>query len=338
MRRLPRRQSSFAMKHLRLLKLFCSAVFMIPLLQGPGQAQDAPPPWAYHMSPDGLSPLPAKADDGAQRKFPGSDVSMTLTQTRNRFLANDWHPTSHPAMPEPVLHGRQPNTYACGFCHRAEGQGGADSANISGLAKDYIVRQVQDMRSHARQTAVDQRLPMVLKSHVFNSVTDEEIIEAAAYFSSLPARSYVKVVETDVVPKTAAYLNLFLVPAPEGGTEPLGQRIIEIPDDFDRFEMRDTRAPFTAYVPRGSIERGRALAESGGEAGLACAACHGEGLKGGIGPRLAGHYATYIVRQFHDLKTGRRKGEQAGQIAATVEKLTLPDMIALAAYAASLTP
>ena len=241
-------------------------------------------------------------------------------------------------MPESVLHGRKPNTYACGFCHRAEGQGVADSANISGLSKDYIVRQVQEMRSRARQTAVDQRLPMVLKSHVFNSVTDEEIIEAATYYSSLPARSYVKVVETDVVPKTVSYLNLWLVPTPDGGTEPLGERIIELPDDLDRAEMRDTRAPFTAFVPPGSIARGRALAESGREAGLACAACHGEGLKGGTGPRLAGHYATYLVRQLHDLKTGRRKGEQAGQMAATVEKLTLPDMIALAAYAASLAP
>ena len=326
------------MKLSHFFKLFCSVACLAPLLLAPGQAQDAPPLWAYHMSPNGAPPLPAKADDGAQRRFPGSEVSMTLTETRNRFLANDWRPASHPAMPEPVLHGRKPNTYACGFCHRAEGQGGADSANISGLARDYIVRQVQEMRSHARQSAVDQRIPMVLKSHVANSVTDEELIEAATYFSSLPARSYVKVVETDTVPRTAAYLNLFLTPAPEGGTEPLGQRIIEIPDDFDRFEMRDTSAPFTAFVPPGSIARGRALAESGGEAGLACAACHGEGLKGGIGPRLAGHYATYLVRQLHDLKTGRRKGEQAGQMAATVEKLTLPDMIALAAYAASLAP
>ena len=326
------------MKHLSFLKLFCSFVCLAPLLQAPAQAQDAPPAWAYHITPDGAAPLPARADDGARRTFADSEASMTLTETRNRFLANDWHPTSHPAMPEPVLHGRKPNTYACGFCHRAEGQGGPESANISGLSKDYIVRQMQDMRSHVRQTAVDQRNPIVVKSQVFNSVTDEELLDAATYFSRLPARSHLKVVETDVVLKTAAYATGFLVPAPEGGTEPLGQRIIEIPDDITRFEMRDSRAPITAFVPRGSIARGRALAESGGEAGLACAACHGEGLKGGIGPRLAGHYATYLVRQLHDLKTGRRKGEQAGQMAATVEKLTLPDMIALAAYAASLTP
>ncbi len=300
-------------------------------------AQDAPPAWAYHLDP-GSAPLPAKADDGSQRSVPGSEVSMTLTETRNRFLANDWHPTNHPAMPESVLHGRKPNTYACGFCHRAEGQGGADSANISGLDKDYIVRQVQEMRSHARATAADQRLPMVLKSHVAGSVTDEELEAAAAYFSSLPRRSYVKVVETDVVPKTAAYLNLWLVPAPGGGTEPLGQRIIEMPDDTDRFELRDSQAPFTAFVPRGSIERGRALVESGGEADAPCAGCHGEGLQGDLGPKLAGQYATYIVRQLHDLKTGKRKGENASLMEPIVEKLTLPDMIALAAYVASLKP
>ena len=316
----------------------CGFICLAPLASAPAQAQDAPPPWAYHITPDGSPPVPARTDDGSQRGVPDSEVRMTLTQTRDRFLASDWHPTSHPAMPEPVLHGRKPNTYACGLCHRAEGQGGPESANISGLGKDYILRQVQEMRSHARQTAVDQRLPIVVKSQVFNSVTDEELIEAAAYFSSLPARTYLKVVETDVVPKTAAYSNGFLVPAPEGGTEPLGQRIIEIPDDVNRFELRDSRAPITAFVPRGGVARGRALAESGGGAGVPCATCHGEGLKGGIGPRLAGQYATYVVRQLHDLKTGRRKGEQAGQMAATVEKLTLPDMIALAAYAASLSP
>ena len=326
------------MKLSHFLKLFCSFVCLAPLLQAPAQAQEEPPPWAYQMTPNGAPPLPAKVDDGAKRTFPGSEVSMTLTETRNRFLANDWHPTSHPAMPETVLHGRKPNTYACGFCHRAEGQGGPESANISGLSKDYIVRQMQDMRSHARQTAVDQRNLIVVKDQVFNSATDEELVEAASYFSSLPARSHLKVVEADVVPKTAAYATGFLVPAPEGGTEPLGQRIIEIPDDVARFEMRDTRAPLTAFVPRGSIERGRSLAENGGDTGVPCADCHGEGLKGGIGPRLAGQYATYLVRQLYDLKTGRRKGERAGEMGAVVETLTLPEMIALAAYAASLAP
>ena len=80
------------------------------------------------------------------------------------------------------------------------------------------------------------------------------------------------------------------------------------------------------------------MAENGGDTGVPCADCHGQGLKGGIGPGLAGQYATYLVRQLHDLKTGRRKGERAGEMGAVVETLTLPDMIALAAYAASLAP
>jgi cytochrome c553 len=257
---------------------------------------------------------------------------MTLTQTRDRFNAPDWHPSSHPAMPEPVSHGRKPTTYACAFCHRAEGQGGAENANISGLDKAYITQQLEDMRAHKRQSAHDQRPSMVLKHQLTDTITDEEIAVSAAYFASLPARSWLKVVETDTVPRSGVYNNFFLIRMPGSNTEPLGERIIEVPDDADRFESRDTRTTFTTYVPRGSLERGQALATAG------CLSCHGEGLKGGSGPRLAGQFATYLIRQLHDFQSGKRKGTQADQMAGVVEKLSVTDMIALAAYAASLSP
>ena len=41
-------------------------------------------------------------------------------------------------------------------------------------------------------------------------------------------------------------------------------RIIEVPEDLERFEMRDARSRFLAYVPPGSVQQGRQLATTGG--------------------------------------------------------------------------
>ena len=85
-------------------------------------AQDAKPPfWAYTYNPPGFTPPP---DDGQPRRVPDSSASYTVPQTRDRFLAPDWHPGDHPPMPPVVAEGRKPDVYACGFCHRASGPGG----------------------------------------------------------------------------------------------------------------------------------------------------------------------------------------------------------------------
>jgi mono/diheme cytochrome c family protein len=94
-------------------------------LQASAQKQDAPPAWAYSVAaPDFKTP----ADDGSLRHVPGSSAAWTLTQLRDLFLAPDWHPREHAAMPEVVAHGRKPGVGACGFCHRADGPGGPENA------------------------------------------------------------------------------------------------------------------------------------------------------------------------------------------------------------------
>ena len=65
------------------------------------------------------------------------------------------------------------------------------------------------------------------------------------------------------------------------GTEPLGQRIIEMPEDLARTELRDAASGFVAYVPPGSIKRGESLVKTGGGGKtVACGTCHGPDLKG----------------------------------------------------------
>ena len=60
------------------------------------------------------------------------------------------------------------------------------------------------------------------------------------------------------------------------------------------------------------------------------------------GPRagapLAGRSPSYTVRQLFDIQQGVRKGPWSALMKAAVEKLTIDDMIAIAAYTSSREP
>jgi cytochrome c553 len=170
-------------------------------------------------------------------------------------------------------------------------------------------------------------------------MTDAEVLAAAEYFAALKPKRIIKVVESETIPKTGPS-RLFYVKSPEGGTEPLGQRIVEMPDDVDQFELRDSRATFTAYVPAGSVAKGETLAKTGGSGTtITCSICHGRELKGvGPIPPIAGRSPTYIVRQLYEFQHSGRTGSASALMKQTVEKLSQDDMIALAAYVGSLEP
>jgi len=302
----------------------------------PARAQDTPPAWAYPVAPKDYVP---PKDDGITRHVPGSSAGFTLTEIRDLFFALDWFPGAHPPMPEIVAVGRKPDVRPCGVCHRPEGVGGPENASLAGLPEDYILRQIEDYRSGARSTAVKER------AHVFRMITglkrlsEAEIKQAAAYFAALKLPQRIKVVEADSVP--ASYVPAwYFTPKNDGQTEKLGERIMEMPDDEDAFVDRDSRVTFSAYVPRGSVAQGAALV-AGQEAGRipACATCHGEGLRGmGSIPPLAGRSPTMIFRQLYEFKTGIRNGQLAAPMQANVANMTQSDMIAVAAYVASLAP
>ena len=171
------------------------------------------------------------------------------------------------------------------------------------------------------------------------AITDEEARRAAAYFSALKPKSKIKVVESDSAPRTFV-ANGFLAAMVPPAREPLGQRIIEVPDDLDRFESRDTRVTFTAYVPPGSLNRGQALVTGRfGDKAPACATCHGKELRGlDAIPWIAGRSPSYIFRQLHEFRIGVRAGPGAGLMKETVAKLDQGDMIAIAAHLGTLEP
>ena len=126
---------------------------------------------------------------------------------------------------------------------------------------------------------------------------------------------------------------------PAGGTEPIGNRIIEVPEDEEIVLNRDPRAGFVAYVPTGSVAKGKELAASAGGRTVPCGICHGPTLQGlGDVPAIAGRHPNYIVRQLWNIQNGDRIGNSAALMRQVVEKLAIDDMLALAAYSASLTP
>lgn len=300
----------------------------------PAQNQEQPPPWAYPVNPPDFKLPP---DDSTLRRVPDSSVALTLSQVRDRFFTPDWHPGDHPPMPEIVARGRKPDVSACGFCHRADGAGGPENSSLFGLSATYIVQQMADFKSGARKSSVQQRAPTALKASLSKAITDAEVEAAAAYFAALKPRSIVTIVETDTVPKSYV-TGWFLAAVTTGEKEPIGQRIIEIPEDLEQFVNRDARARFIAYVPVGSIQKGRALAARGDET-VQCATCHGPDLKGLEPiPGIAGRSPTYTFRQLYDYKNGARAGDGSALMMPIVEKLTIEDMISLAAYAASLAP
>ena len=318
--------------------LAASLSFAFPAIAQTAAAAPSPmplPAWAYPWDP-AYAPPP---DDGVPRRVADSSASYTLTYIRDLFTASDWHPQDHPPMPEIVARGRKPDVRACGVCHRTDGSGGPENASLAGLPREYIIQQMADYKSGARGFSGPKRAPVTLMNTTAKGATDAEVQAAADYFSALKPRRNLKVVESDTAPKVYVARTHY-VTAAGGGTEPIGQRIVEVPVDADQFEHRDGRSQFNVYVPVGSLARGEALVKTGGAgATVPCAACHGADLKGaGAIPGIAGRSPSYIVRQLYDFKQGARAGAGSAAMQPTVANLTEGDMVALAAYLASLSP
>jgi len=322
------------MKTLMLAPLFAMVTTAFAIT--PCNAQEGHPAWAYPMNPPDFKP---SNDDGSIRRVPNSATGYTLTQTRDRFSATDWHPEDHPPMPEVVAKGRKPDVFACGWCHRADGPGGPENANLMGLPYAYLVQQMKDYRSGNRKTAIAKRAPTTLMIAGSKTISDAEIDDAARYFSSLKPRQNLRVIETAFAPRTTVHGWVHV----ENGSrekEPIGERIIEVPEQADDFESRDSRARFVVYAPLGSIGRGKELVRTGAEGrSVPCVTCHGALLKGtDTIPPIAGRSPSYLARQIHDIRTGARTGTNAFQMKPVVEKLTDGDIVAITAYLASLAP
>jgi cytochrome c553 len=335
----------------------------------PAIAFDREPLWAYGFE------TPAKADDTAPpqgaptrnlrpnedakeqtrpRQARGSRASYSLVDIRDGHNVIDWFPQDHP-MPMPAIIKTGPaagsgnTSRGCGSCHLPNGKGRPENAPPAGLPVPYFMRQLQDFRSGLRRSADPRKPNTVTMIELAKAMTDEEMREAAEYFGAIKWTPWIRVVESDLVPKTRISGNLYLAPNHER-TEPINGRIIEVPEDMEQAEtLRNPRSGFVAYVPPGSVDKGRDLVTTGGMRLVGnqivqgkttpCVTCHGLDLMGVADvPPIAGRSPSYIARQIWDIQQGTRNGAAVQLMKQAIANLDGEDLVAIAAYVSSRVP
>jgi len=260
------------------MRMLC---FTIALALLPGTLAAAErPDWAF--PPPGVTGAPRPPETGELKRVPGSTRTYTQSQIDSFNDPPDWFPDEHPPTPTIVAHGKGPQVRACASCHLSTGMGHPENSRLAGAPSGYIVRQLADFASGVRKGAAN----MLTFSR---ALTADEMKTAADYFAALPVKRWTRVIEADTVPKTY-FLGTRRMPLPAGGTEPIGSRVIEIPESPERVELRDPKSGFLAYAPPGSLAKGQFLVASGGDGKTtACTICHGLALNGlGEVPGLAG--------------------------------------------------
>src|SRR5579863_685566 len=188
---------------------------------------DKPLMWAYPMPDPGAAP----SADKTAKKLPGSIKSYTQAQIDDLFAPPDWYPGEHGVLPSVVEKGIQ--VQACGSCHLVSGMGHPESAALAGLPVQYMIRQMRDFKEGTRKDPVDYEpsLRALRMNIIADGVPEDKMLAAIEYFATLKPFVWYKVVETDAVPKSWSNANRMRLPATGGGTEPLGNRIVTLPQD-----------------------------------------------------------------------------------------------------------
>jgi cytochrome c553 len=303
-----------------------AALALLPVLALAAEELD----WAYPVTPK-----PEPLDNLVLKQVPDSTRAYTQAQIDDPFNPPDWFPDEHPPMPQIVAQGDKPAVRACAQCHLPSGDGHPESSSLAGLPVPYILRQMAAFKTGGRKGV--RATTMIT---IAQAISDADALAAAEYFAALQPGVWTKVVETDSVPKSYVGAGGMRFAEQGGEMEPIGNRIIVLPQDETRAKSRDPRSGFIDYVPTGSIAKGEALVTTGdGGKTIPCAICHGQTLQGlGELPSIAGRPPTYVVRQLNDMKTGARSGISTALMKAVVDKLTVEDMVAIAAYLGSRDP
>src|SRR5689334_8964423 len=309
-----------------------------------------PPQWAFGAGDKG-KPYP---DDARPKRLMGSSRAYLFTQIEDSFAPADWYPNDHPPMPRvPVATGRRPDVRACSWCHLPNGLGHPQSSSLAGLSADYMTRQLTDFKTGARHASVGNSI----MATITRAMTVDEAQAAVNYYSTLRRRPWIKVVEGAMAPTTEIVEGGLRIQREPEALEPLGQRVVEVPQYRERTRLYDSHAGFVAYVPVGAIKRGKDFVATGGGTivngivattgkAVACTECHGSDLRGAPHapdstlsvPGLTGRSPTYIVRQLYDFHSGARSGAGAELMKPIATQMTLRDMIDVASYFASLAP
>jgi cytochrome c553 len=302
----------------------------------PDQLKTPPPrepKWAFPVQ-EGTLPT-----EEGPKKLAGSDKTYTAAEIDNLMAPPDWLPNDHPPAPEIVTKGHG-GVLACGSCHLMSGIGHPESADLAGMPLSYLKQQMMDFKSGVR-------IDVARMNGIAKEMSDAEIDAATAWFASLKPRKNNRVVEVDMVPKTITAQGRMRFVDPKGGMEPIGDRIITVPEDVSQARLRDPNTKFVSYVPTGTLARGKVLVETGdNKKTVACGTCHGPGLNGqatigktGIAaPRIAGQHPIYLARELYLFKDGSRNGMTSKLMTPAVMNLSDADILAITAYLATMDP
>ena len=311
----------------------------------------APPQAAPNRN---LRPNEDPAEQTRSRQARGSRASYSLVDVRDGHSVIDWFPQDHPMPMPPIIKsgpaaGTGNTGRGCGSCHLPNGKGRPENAPPAGLPVAYFMRQLQDFRNGLRRSADPRKPNTNTMIELAKVMTDEEMRLSAEYFGAIKWTPWIRVIESDTVPKTRIVGNLFLA-ATQERTEPIAGRIIEVPEDLEQAEtLRNPRSGFIAYVPPGSTEKGRDLVTTGGMRVVGneiiqgkttpCVTCHGLDLMGVADvPPIAGRSPSYLVRQIWDIQQGTRNGAAVQLMKQAIVNLNGEDLVAVAAYVSSRKP
>ena len=277
-------------------------------------------------------------DDGVKRSLPGTSLTFTRAEANYSWQPADWYPGDHPEMPEIIATGdMERGIRPCALCHFSNGQGKIENGHVAGLPANYILQQLEAFENGDRVSADYRKANTNEMARIAAWLTEEEKQQVAEYYSSIPFRSMVRVVESAQAPQIRASLNRLLMADEDAPWQPLGNQIVEVAEDTEETEiMRNPRGTFVAYVPVGSIAKGEQIVTMGGGKTTMCNVCHGAGQQGlGDVPSIAGRSTSYTMRQLWDVKQASRVSPL---MAAIVADLTAEDMMNVAAYLATLPP
>jgi cytochrome c553 len=320
--------------------------------------------WGYRVGsaiPEHLLPRPQRLGPTADTllRIQGSSVACTVLAIERPGDGNhdgtldicDWYPEDRGslAIPDLVRRGRQithadgtwngkEGIRACGQCHLPTGAGRSENGQPAGMSRAYLIQQLEDFKNGLRHSSDPKKENARRMTNFARAMSAREIVEAADFFASLPyppvgVDQYIKVVETDRVPVATSNGGMFHAVA-GAGEEPIGDRIIEVPADPLLNERRDGKSGFIAYVPRGSVKKGEAIA-----AKARCAMCHGPELNGSpVAPTIAGRSASYLGRELYDFQTGARRGQMSVLMRTVVASFTTEDIRNVVAYVSSIAP
>ncbi|MEQ1693498.1 MAG: hypothetical protein ABMA00_19575 [Gemmatimonas sp.] len=300
----------------------------------PGAAAAQPAPGGRGGAPGGGRGGAAPPADTVKRTVSGSTLTFTSSQIRDTYGPADWFPGDHPTMPPIVARGRRDAMIlACSLCHYPNGKGRPENASVSGLPVSYFLQTMRDFKSDSRKSSDARKGNTNRMIAIAKAMTDEEIKASAEYFGAITWTPWIRVVERAQVPKTRIAAGLFIpLEGADAGPEPIGQRIIEVPENTEQSEvLRNPRSGFVAYVPPGSVKKGEAIATR-----LQCALCHGATLEGlGPVPGIAGRSPSYMVRQLYDMQSGARRGEWGALMRHVVTSMSVDEFVSVSAYVAS---